>query len=81
MFISTFITLLINLLEWCIAIDIIISWVMPDKNNTFISVLKSLTEPLYYPGRKIQEKILPDLQLDLSPIVAYFILAFIGSLV
>lgn len=68
------VSLLFRLIEGAILIDVILSWIMPGKSNRFIEFLHIFTEPFMAPGRKIQEKIMPGLMIDFSPIIALFIL-------
>ncbi|MDF2883443.1 MAG: hypothetical protein K0R54_4000 [Clostridiaceae bacterium] len=73
--------LLFNFLQYAIFIDVILSWVMPGKNNSFTALLHIFTEPFMRPGRMLQEKIMPGLMIDFSPILALFILWILQSLV
>lgn len=72
---------LVNFLEIAIFIDVILSWVAPGMENTFTDILHSITDVLYYPGRKLQEMLLPNFGLDFSPIVAILILGLIEAFV
>lgn len=66
--------LLFEFLQYAILIDVILSWVMPGKNNSFTALLHIFTEPFMRPGRILQEKIMPGLMLDFSPVLALVIL-------
>ena len=56
---------------------------MPDVENALIGFVFYVTEPVLMPVRLIIEKIpsLRDLPIDLSPIITYFILLVIHSLI
>ncbi|MBC2580645.1 YggT family protein [Clostridium sp. DJ247] len=75
------ISLLFRFIEAAILIEVILSWVMPGKRNTFIDLLRVFTEPFMAPGRKIQEKLIPGLMIDFSPIIALFILDILQRIV
>ena len=67
-----------SILYWLIIIRALISWVNPDPYNPIVQFLHSVTEPILYPIRKF----LPftfRLGIDLSPIIAIFILIFLQS--
>ncbi|NMM61412.1 YggT family protein [Clostridium sp. P21] len=65
--------LLFRFIEGAILLDVILSWVMPGRNNGFLDLLHVFTDPFMIPGRKIQEKLMPGFMIDFSPIVALFI--------
>ena len=73
--------LLFNFLQYVIFADVISSWVMRGKENGFTAILHIFTEPLFFPGRKIQQKFFPQLPVDLSPILALFALQLLSSFV
>jgi YggT family protein len=75
------ISLLFKFLEGAIFIEVILSWVMPGKSNAFLGFLRIFTEPFMAPGRKIQEKLMPRLMIDFSPIIALFILDILRTVI
>jgi YggT family protein len=75
-FISAFAYLLniaLTLLYWIILIRALISWVSPDPFNPIVQFLNRVTEPILEPIRRL----LPPLPIDLSPIIAFFIIIFL----
>lgn len=75
------ISLLFRFLEGAILIDVILSWIMPREGNAFIDLLHVFTEPFMIPGRKIQEKLMPGLMIDFSPIIALFIIDILRGII
>lgn len=73
--------LLFRFLQYAILIDVILSWIMPGKNNSFTALLHIFTEPFMRPGRILQEKIMPGLMLDFSPILALAIIWLLQTIV
>lgn len=73
-------SLLFVVMEYAIFAEIILSFVMRGVENKFTYFLHSITEPLLAPGRKIQEKIMPGLMIDFSPIIAFFIIAILRKI-
>ena len=73
--------LLFRFLEAAIILDVILSWVMPGRGNAFTDLLHVFTEPFMRPGRMIQQKIMPGLALDFSPIIAFFIIDIVRGIV
>ncbi|MBK5241279.1 MAG: YggT family protein [Clostridium sp.] len=68
--------MLFNVLQGAIWIDVILSWVYPNRTNQYIELLHKITGPLLLPGRKIQEKYLGNTMVDWSPLIALLILMF-----
>lgn len=66
--------MLLNILEYAIFIDVILSWVYRGRGNVFIDILHIFTDPFMIPARKIHEKLIPATMLDFSPIIAYFLI-------
>jgi len=60
---------------WIILIRALISWVNPDPYNPIVIFLYKTTEPILNPIRRI----LPDMALDISPIIAFLAIVFIKS--
>ncbi|ENK1243456.1 YggT family protein [Clostridium sp. FAM 1755] len=79
--ITTAVSLLFRLLEGAILIDVVLSWVAPGKRDPFTNFIHSLTDPLMKPARSFQNKIAPNLMIDLSPIFALFLLDILRNLV
>ena len=75
------ISLLFKFLEGAIFLEVILSWVMPGRSNAFLDFLRIFTEPFMVPGRKIQEKLMPRLMIDFSPIIALFILDILRTVI
>jgi YggT family protein len=65
---------LFNLLELVIIIECIASWIPQIQGNKFISILHNFTYPLLEPFRKLQDKVLPGLPMDFSPIIALLVI-------
>jgi len=68
-------------IETLILIDVVASWIRPQRDIPFLQVINSLVEPLLYPGRVIQERVAPNLPIDFSPFIAIIILDLIKSLI
>ena len=79
--ITTAISLLFRLLEGAILIEVILSWVAPGKRDPFTNFIHSLTDPLMKPARNFQNKIVPNLMIDFSPIFALVLLDVLRNLV
>jgi YggT family protein len=66
--------LLFNFLECAIFLEVILSWVAAGKNNKLTDLLHVFTEPFMGPARKIQQRFIPNLAIDFSPIFALLII-------
>ncbi|MBU5482977.1 YggT family protein [Clostridium sp. MSJ-11] len=67
-----------NIVEWAILIDVILSFI--PMNNNFTQILRTITEPLLIPGRRIQERLLPGLMIDFSPVFALLMINLLEKL-
>ncbi len=73
--------LLFRFLEAAILVDVILSWVMPGKRNVFIDLVHVFTDPFMIPGRKIQNRIAPNMMIDFSPIIALILIDIIQNII
>jgi YggT family protein len=69
----------VEILKVLILLRIIISWVAPHSRNEFVELIYHITEPILRPFRIMIP--LGGARLDLSPIIAYYILGLIKVLV
>ncbi len=70
--------LIIRVIEILVLIRIVLSWIMPNRNE-FTDLVYGITEPLLAPFRfKIP---LGGMYLDISPIVLYFVLGLAKRLI
>ncbi|RRR75033.1 MAG: YggT family protein [Candidatus Viridilinea halotolerans] len=77
-FFLTFINLLFNAFFFAILGRVLASWIDPMGNMRVTQVLREITEPILAPIRSV----LPPLgMLDLSPLVAMFLLQMIQNLI
>jgi YggT family protein len=72
------IDLAIRALRMLILIRIVISWVAPHSRNEFTHLVYEVTEPILRPFRMLIP--MGSMRMDLSPILAYFVLNLIRSL-
>lgn len=79
--IAVAVSLLFRFLEGAILVEVVLSWVMPGRSNKFRDFLRIFTDPFMIPGRKIQERLMPNLMIDFSPIIALFILDLIQRII
>jgi YggT family protein len=70
--------ILLTIYYWLILIRALISWVNPDPYNPIVQFLYKVTEPVLYPIRKALP-IGAGLGIDISPIIAFFIIIFLRS--
>ncbi len=60
--------------KWLILIRALISWVNPDPFNPIVQFLQRVTEPILAPIRRL----LPQMPIDISPLIAFLILFLIS---
>ena len=66
---------ILNALSLLILIRALISWVNPDPFNPIVQFLNKMTEPILSTIRNR----LPMMPIDISPLIAYFIIIFLKS--
>ena len=67
---------MIQLLGFAIFARAIISWFPIDRNGPVVQALAAVTDPILEPLRKV---IPPIGMIDITPMIAMFLLLFIGS--
>ena len=67
------VSIALTVLYWLILIRALISWVSPDPFNPLVQFLMRTTEPILEPIRRL----LPNLAIDLSPLIAFFGIIFL----
>jgi YggT family protein len=65
---------LFNLLELAIILEVITSWIPQIKDNKFVNTIHNFIYPVMEPLKTLQDRLIPGLPIDLSPIIAFFIL-------
>ncbi|KOA20971.1 YGGT family protein [Clostridium homopropionicum DSM 5847] len=72
--------LLFQFLETLIIIEVLLSWVYRGENS-LTRLLHIFTDPFLIPGKRIQERIIPGLPVDFSPVIALFILMLLRNVI
>jgi len=67
------VNILLTIMYWLVLIRALISWVNPDPDNPIVQFLIRTTEPVLEPIRRL----LPPMGIDISPIIAFFIIIFL----
>ena len=65
----------LGLMSLLVIIRALISWVNPDPYNPIVQFLTRATDPILNPIRRI----MPVMPIDISPIVAYFLINLVKS--
>ena len=68
-----------EILSFAILLRCILSWLPLNRNNFFVRIVYSLTEPNLGPGRRLIYKspLGGGMMIDFSPVIAYFLLYFV----
>lgn len=78
--IITIIITLFNLLELAILLEVILSWLPQIGNNKFVNTIHNIIYPMMEPLKGLQDRLIPGLPIDFSPIIALFILDILKRL-
>lgn len=77
-FLITFVSYFFMALRIALFARIILSWIDPMGNMRISQIARDLTEPILAPIRSV----LPNFgMLDLSPLVAFFLIEIVGNLI
>ncbi len=76
--VASILDMLLTFYMWVIIIRALISWVSPDPYNPIVRFLMAATDPVLRP---IQRMLPPMSGLDLSPLVAIFLIYFLQAFV
>ncbi|MDQ0149289.1 YggT family protein [Eubacterium multiforme] len=79
--IANFINSLFRVMELAIIIECVLSWIVRDRNSGIMGVITSFTDPILKPFRMIQEKLLGNVPIDISPIFAFIALDLLKPIV
>ena len=68
-----------EILSFAILLRCILSWLPLNRNNFFVRIVYSLTEPILAPIRRLIDKspLGGGMMIDFSPVIAYFLLYFV----
>ena len=73
--VAEIVTALLNVYYWVVIIAALISWVNPDPYNPVVRFLRTVTEPVLRPVRRmIGNRLGP---IDISPLIVLFAIIFV----
>jgi YggT family protein len=72
------ISMIFNVVYFLLVIRIVLSWFAVDSYNEIIDIIYKITEPMLAPFRRLR---LHAGMVDLSPIVAFIVLAFLRNFI
>ena len=75
--IARILEVILNKIQVLVLASVLISWVGADPYNQIVTVVRSLTEPLYKPLRKLTRN-LPG-PIDWAPLIVFLIIMFIQN--
>jgi len=74
-------SMVINIYTFIVIGAVIISWVNADPYNPIVRILRQLTEPVFRLARRVMPAILFRTGLDLSPLLVFFALVLVDTVV
>ncbi len=74
---ATVLGLALGIYYYLLLARVLISWVNPDPYNQIVVFLRQMTDPILEPLRRIFLPLTMQIRVDLSPIIAFFIIVFL----
>lgn len=74
---ATVLDMVLEVYKWIVIIAALLSWVNPDPYNPIVQFLRKVTEPVFYPIRRMMGGY--GLGIDLSPLVVLVIIIFLQA--
>lgn len=72
---------IIYAVELIILVECILSWFIRDGRNEIMRILRTITNPILEPFRRLQDNFLGNMAVDLSPFLAILALQLIAKLI
>lgn len=76
-FLSTFVSVLCQVLALAIFVRALLSWINPSPGNPIVRFLNDITEPILAPLRRVIPMVG---MMDLSPLIAMIVLSYAGQI-
>jgi YggT family protein len=76
-FLSTFVSVLCQVLALAIFVRALMSWINPSPGNPIVRFLTDITEPILAPLRRVIPMVG---MMDLSPLIAMIVLSYAGQI-
>lgn len=76
----SFLIKIINLFELVIIVEALLSWVIQDRTNEIMNILRTITNPILEPFRRLQYRFFGNSPIDVSPILALFALQILSQI-
>ncbi|KXZ39575.1 YggT family protein [Alkalithermobacter thermoalcaliphilus JW-YL-7 = DSM 7308] len=71
----------VQFIEWMIFIRVIMSWIPTNRYSAFYNFVYNVTEPIMAPVRELTYRFLRTGPIDLSPIIALFLIRLLYRVV
>lgn len=70
-----------NLLELAIIVNFISSWIPQSQSNKIVRTINDFIDPVLEPIRRLQDRLIPGLPIDFSPMVLLLIINLIRGMI
>ncbi|AGF56401.1 MULTISPECIES: YggT family protein [Clostridium] len=73
--------ILLRLLELAVIVDFISSWIPQIQGNKIVRTIRDFISPVLEPIRRLQDRLIPGLPIDFSPMVALGIIGIFRGMI
>ncbi|GAA0125314.1 YggT family protein [Clostridium sp. ATCC 25772] len=81
MLIIRIVSMFFEVIKVAILVECLLSWVPNARYGKIGTIVRTITEPIMVPCEKINDKLFKGFLLDFSPIIAYFLIYIIESII
>lgn len=73
--------ILLRLLELAVIVDFISSWIPQIQGNKIVRTIRDFISPVLEPIRRLQDRLIPGLPIDFSPMVVLGIIGIFRGMI
>lgn len=79
--VARMLSLVLSIYTFVIAAAVILTWIRPDPSNPIVRLIYQLTTPVLNWARRIMPRFLWQSGIDFSPIIVFFVIILIDTVV
>ena len=69
----------LDVYQWVLLAVVLLSWINPDPHNPLVRFLRSITDPVLLPFRRLLMPLTRQIMIDFSPIIAFLLIGLLQN--